>query len=94
MRVHTWQQEKVDECYLIFLAFWFQIAAEGVFCCCNSSLALCAAEMLRESKRLALLRCLLKLTGRVTMMFVGERRYTGKETVWCSQGFSSGAPVG
>ncbi len=32
--------------------FWSQTAAEGVFCCYNNSL--CAAEMLRKSKRLAL----------------------------------------
>ncbi len=35
-----------------------QIAAESVFCChsnsCNNSLALCAAEMSRKSKKLAL----------------------------------------
>ncbi len=35
-----------------------QIASESVFCChsnsCNSSLALCAAEMSRKSKKLAL----------------------------------------
>ncbi len=28
------------------------------------------------------------------MMFVGERRYTGKETMWCLQQFSLGALVG
>ncbi len=40
---------------------------------------------------------LLKLTGRVcrfTTSFVGTQHYTGKETVWCFQQFSPGAPVG
>ncbi len=39
---------------------------------------------------------LLKLTGRVcrfTTTFVEARHYTGKETVWCFQQFSPGAPV-
>ncbi len=42
---------------------------------------------------------LLKLTGRVSYVssqstFVGAQHYMGKETVWCFQQFSPGAPVG
>ncbi len=62
--VHTWRlfwQEKVDERFFNEKQSWqrlLQIAAESVFCChsnsCNSSLALCAAEMSRKSTKLAL----------------------------------------
>ncbi len=62
--VHTWRLfwlEKVDERFFYKKQSWqrlLQIAAESVFCChsnsCNSSLALCAAEMSRKSKKLAL----------------------------------------
>ncbi len=57
---------------------------------------LCAAEMSRKSEMLAL-AWLLKLTGRVMLVHndvVGARHYTGKETVWCLQQFSPGAPAG
>ncbi len=50
------------------------------------------------AKRCVQQKCqLLKLTGRVcrfTTSFVGAQHYTGKETVWCFQQFSPGAPVG
>ncbi len=62
--VHTWRLfwlEKVDERFFNekqSCQRLLQIAAESVFCChsnsCNSSLALCAAEMSRKSKKLAL----------------------------------------
>ncbi len=62
--VHTWRlfwQEKVDERFFNEKQSWqrlLQIAAESVFCChsnsCNSSIALCAAEMSRKSTKLAL----------------------------------------
>ncbi len=52
---------KVDERFFNEKQSWqrlLQIAAESAFCChsnsCNSSLALCAAEMSRKSKKLAL----------------------------------------
>ncbi len=47
-------KKKLTSAIFVLLEFWLLIAAEGVFCCYNSSLVLCVAEMLRESKRLAL----------------------------------------
>ncbi len=68
-----------------------QITAEDVFCCynnsCNGSLALCAAEM-----------SAFEVNGKGN---VGSQQcfwecdiIRGKETVWCFQQFSPGAPVG
>ncbi len=72
--------------------FWLQIAAEGIFCCynniCNVSRALCAAETSAFEVNGEGKLC------QFTTTFVGARHYMGKETVWCFQQFSPGAPVG
>ncbi len=63
--VHTWRffltRKSWQECFFNEKQSWqrlLQIAAESIFCChsnsCNSSLALCAEEMSRKSKKLAL----------------------------------------